>query len=188
MTKRIDIQDRELLRRISEGDTVAFDQLFLTHYSGLLRFAKSLMPYPSDGAEDSVCAVFGYIWERRHGLDISASIAAYLYTSVKNRILKELNRERIYERKADRTEHTAIADSIHNEPDSILQYKELDECIRHLIGKLPERSRMVFLMNRNDKLTYEEIAALLDISIHSVKTHMYRALLFLKTAVFTLGK
>lgn len=145
------------------------------------------MPYPSDGAEDSVCAVFGYIWEHRHKLDSGyTSITAYLYTSVKNRILKELNRERIYERKKDPTENLEITASIHSEPDNILQYKELDERIKYMIDQLPERTKLIFLMNRNDNLTYEEIGELLEISLNTVKTHMYRALLFLKTAVFTL--
>ncbi|GGH29093.1 DNA-directed RNA polymerase sigma-70 factor [Sphingobacterium alkalisoli] len=184
MVKRTDIQEQELLQRLSEGDTVAFDRLFLTYYHGLLRYAKSLMPYPSDAAEDIVCNIFGHLWEHRLRLNISTSIAAYLYTSVKNKILREINRDKLYERTTDRTEHIDIADSIHYEPDNILQYKQLDERIRDLINKLPQRTKMVFLMNRNDKLTYDEIAVLLDISIHSVKTHMYRALLFLKSSVY----
>ena len=184
MVKRTDINEQELLHRLSEGDTVAFDRLFLTYYQGLIRYAKSLMPYPSDAAEDIVCGIFGLLWEHRMRLNISSSIAAYLYTSVKNKILKEINREKLYERTTDRTEHIDIADSTHYEPDNILHYKQLDERIRSLINKLPERTKMVFLMNRNDKLTYDDIAILLDISIHSVKTHMYRALLFLKTSVY----
>jgi len=38
----------------------------------------------------------------------------------------------------------------------------------------------VFRMNRYEGFSYEEIAALLNISINSVKTHMFRALKSLK--------
>ena len=65
-------------------------------------------------------------------------------------------------------------------PDHLLMYKELDLDINQMISLLPERTELVFRMNRNDYLSYTEIAEMLNISIHSVKTHMYRAIKFLK--------
>ena len=65
-------------------------------------------------------------------------------------------------------------------PDHTLNYKEAAENIEKLIRLLPERMQLIFRMNREDELSYQEIADLLEISINSVKTQMYRAIKFLK--------
>lgn len=187
MEKPEKVNHQHLLMRLSKSDPAAFDELFLEYYAGLLRFARSHMPYPSDGAEDIVADVLGYLWQNRSRLDIRGSLAAYLYRAVKNNIIKEFSRSRFNN---GNFEEVVLlqADSSFNEPDSLLAYKELNTHIQFLIGKLPDRTRLVFLMNRDNGLTYLEISDLLGISINSVKTHMYRALLFLKVRTFTSGK
>jgi RNA polymerase sigma-70 factor (ECF subfamily) len=61
-------------------------------------------------------------------------------------------------------------------------YKDATQRIRHLINELPPQMRLVFQLNRYEGFSYEEIAGLLDISVNSVKTHMFRALKSLKAS------
>lgn len=65
-------------------------------------------------------------------------------------------------------------------PDQQLSYKELNVEMQRLIDRLPARTQLIFKMNRNDHITYDDIALILNLSVNSVKTHMYRALKFLK--------
>jgi RNA polymerase sigma-70 factor (family 1) len=171
--------DELLLNQIiSFSDEKAFDQLFSRYYPGLLHYARVLLPYPVDEAEDIITEVFLKIWKQKSTLQVHTSIASYLYISVKNRISD-------YYRKNSQYSYVSLDSLIDNPcPDHIadqqLTYKELNAEINRLISKLPARTQLIFLMNRNDQLTYEDIALILSISINSVKTHMYRALKFLK--------
>lgn len=47
------------------------------------------------------------------------------------------------------------------------------------LGKLPERTREIFLLQRIEGLTYRDIAATLDVSKGTVDKHMAKAMMFL---------
>lgn len=172
-------EDLQLLARIKTGEPEAFDLLFLKYYSNLMRFCKSLLPYPSDEAEDVVLEVFHKFWQQRNFVTIHSSLSSFLYAAVKNRVYD-------YHRKHSLRTFTtldAIPESLHldyQSPDQIIEFKEICENLEKMVKMLPEKMQIIFRMNREDSLTYQEIADLLEISINSVKTQMYRAIKFLK--------
>lgn len=156
----------------------AFDSIFKRYYEGLLSFAKVLIPYPSDEAEDIVAEIFCSLWLNRKQITINNTLGAYLYTAVKNRVSD-------YYRKRKIIFHIPEDDSVsadYQQPDDLLMYKDATQRIRHLISELPPQMRLVFQLNRYEGFSYEEIAGLLDISVNSVKTHMFRALKSLKAS------
>lgn len=68
-------------------------------------------------------------------------------------------------------------------PQYLLEEQELKAALDKAIADLPEKQRVVFLMSRIDKKTYQEIADLLDISRQAVEKRMYKALDTLRTVV-----
>ncbi|MEM7514507.1 MAG: sigma-70 family RNA polymerase sigma factor, partial [Bacteroidota bacterium] len=48
------------------------------------------------------------------------------------------------------------------------------------IAALPEKNRVVFLMNRIEKLTYQEIADSLGLSVKAIEKRMHKALIELR--------
>ncbi|MET0395166.1 MAG: RNA polymerase sigma-70 factor [Chitinophagaceae bacterium] len=172
--------DDVLLERIRNDDEKGLDQLFLNYYPGLISYARFHLPYPSDESEDIVQEVFLKIWQQRHSLAIQSSFAAYLYTTVRNRI-RDYHRSNGRQASLPIDELTDAAEApAQTIPDRPILLKELNTEISRLIDQLPPATRMVFLMNRSDNLTYTEIAAFLHVSVNTVKTLMYRALKFLK--------
>lgn len=98
---------------------------------------------------------------------------AYLFTSVRNHSLNYIKREKVigsidYEDETIVDEENIIDDKIVNE--------ELYTAVQKAINKLPEQCREIYLMNRYDELSYQEIADIKSISINTVKTQMKRAL------------
>ena len=61
-------------------------------------------------------------------------------------------------------------------PEHLLIQKEFDLKLQSAIAELPEKQRIVFLMNRIDKLTYNEIAERLDLSVKAIEKRMSQAL------------
>lgn len=179
--------DKQYLAELASGNEAAFEALFTRYYAGLLRYANTLVRYPSDAAEDVVTEVFGVIWTSRAQLNVTGSLAAYLYTAVRHRAFDRLREQRRTPLEAaDELPHTQL-EAEHQQPDHLLTYQELSEQLVHLISLLPERTRQVFQLHRDGGLTYEEMALLLGISLNSVKTHMFRALRFLKSTLYASG-
>ncbi|GAB3571124.1 RNA polymerase sigma-70 factor [Hymenobacter daeguensis] len=179
--------DRQYLEALALGHEAAFDALFTRHYAGLLRYAQSLLPYPTDAAEDVVADLFCTIWTSRAQLSVQGSLAGYLYAAVKHRSYDKLRQQRRAIVEAEEELSYAQPEALHLQPDELLVFQELSQHLLQLIERLPGRTRQVFQLHRDGGLTYEEIAALLGISVNSVKTHMFRGLRFLKEALHTSG-
>ena len=65
-------------------------------------------------------------------------------------------------------------------PEDEWRQKEIAAAVYQAIEALPEKTRILFSMNRFDHLTYAEIAEIQGISIKTVETQMGRALKFLR--------
>ena len=87
--------DASLVSLIQQNDREAFAILYDQYWKQLLSYAGKRLVLPQD-AEEVVQEVFVSLWERRHTLDISGSLDAYLHTAVRYRIY---NRYRDYLRK-----------------------------------------------------------------------------------------
>ena len=68
-------------------------------------------------------------------------------------------------------------------PESVTIEKEFKEKLELAIANLSEKNRTVFLLNRIDKKTFKEIAALLDVSVKTIEKRMSDALKQLKNDV-----
>ena len=60
---------------------------------------------------------------------------------------------------------------------------EIQNILMRAITNLPEKSRVAFMMNRFEELTYHEIADRLNISVKTVESHMGRALRLLRESL-----
>jgi RNA polymerase sigma-70 factor (family 1) len=179
--------DKQYLEALASGNEAAFDALFARHYTGLLRYAKSLLPYPSDAAEDVVADTFCAVWASHDQLNVQGSLASYLYAAVKNRSFDKLRQQRRSIVEAEEELPLHQSDAAYLQPDQLLVFQELNLQLLRFVEQLPERTRQVFQLHRDGNLTYEEIATLLGVSINSVKTHMFRSLRFLKDALQVSG-
>jgi RNA polymerase sigma-70 factor (ECF subfamily) len=61
-------------------------------------------------------------------------------------------------------------------PERILLGQEQLAAMERALVELPERTRVVFVLNRFEEFTYQEIAARLDVSVSAIEKHMMRAL------------
>jgi RNA polymerase sigma-70 factor (ECF subfamily) len=60
-------------------------------------------------------------------------------------------------------------------PEQLLSNKEMRDCIRREIGKLPDTLRTVFMLNALGRLADDEIARTLGISHNNAKVRLHRA-------------
>ncbi|MCW2387179.1 RNA polymerase sigma-70 factor (ECF subfamily) [Sphingobium sp. B11D3B] len=69
------------------------------------------------------------------------------------------------------------------EQETALQAVELMRTYQQALDALPEKTRNVFLMSRDEEMTYGEISAALGITAATVQYHMVRAIAFVAAAM-----
>lgn len=170
-------RENEWVKEIKKGQKEAFEALYRFYYPRLSQFAVRYVN-SKQIAEDLVHNVFYNIWINRQRLKAQGTLRSYLYSSVRNQAFKFLAKKKV--RNFTEPEELLILTSRDLNPVQALSSKELRQAIIEAIEQIPERRRQVFLMHREDKLTYTEIAEVLDISVKTVETQMSRSLKFLR--------
>jgi RNA polymerase sigma-70 factor (ECF subfamily) len=119
------------------------------------------------------------IWESRHKLEDYKLLNSYIFTIAYNNSI-DLIRKRINNSKY--LEHLKNSVVINVTPNAICQieFNELSIQAEKLISNLPERQKQVYLLHREEGLTYAEIAEQLGISKNTVENHMVKALKYLR--------
>ena len=121
--------------------------------------------------EDIVQEAFAMLWEKREKIVIRNSIRNYLVSTVRNLCIDRIRSDRNFRKYMDEYLKSPRTDMCG--PDEIYTRVELERRLNKALGELPETYRIVFEMSRFEKMTYDQIAKVLDISVRSAKR--YRA-------------
>ena len=173
--------DAELFNLLKEDDQGAYLEIY-DRYKVLLQNHAIRKLAQMDDVEDIIQELFLDLWEKRANIHLTTGLGNYLYTAVRNRIFNLY-----YKRQRQSTYLNSLTSVIEKGEyitDLALREKEFSEIIRNEIALLPPRMKEVFLLHRNEGLTYKEIADLLGTSEHTVATQIKKSL---KTLRIRLG-
>ncbi|MBM3419935.1 MAG: RNA polymerase sigma-70 factor [Bacteroidetes bacterium] len=165
---------------IRNGDIGAFESLFRSSYSPLVRYASTIVR-DKDTAEEIVQDLFYRLWADRKKTEIKSSLNGYLFRSVYNRCMHLIEHRKVV-RKYE-SEMALIDAGSPPTPLQEMQYGELQDKIARTLENLPERCCEIFCLNRFEGLKYSEIASKLSISVKTVEANMGRALKEFRKAV-----
>lgn len=173
--------NKELIKRLKNGDMVAFDTIYKQYCTRLFGFVYNIIKQETD-AEGIVQEVFIKIWESRHKIEDYSTFDSFLFTIAHNTTIsllrKRLNEKKYLEYlKSVQVEisSTDIIEEIH--------FNELKEKFNHLIERLSPRQKEIYRLSREDGLTHKEIAEKLGISKNTVEIHISKAIKFIKDNV-----
>jgi RNA polymerase sigma-70 factor (family 1) len=175
----------ELMERIRLGDTAAFDVLFTANYEPLLRFAYTYMRSRA-AAEEVVQDVFLKFWAQRERCVIRETVRQYLFAATRNQALNRLRRGQLeyqWVTKAQQADGATTVVPRARLADEETRVAELDSAIRAAVDRLPKRCREAFLLSREHRFTYEQIAELMGISVKTVQEQIGRALRALRISL-----
>jgi RNA polymerase sigma-70 factor, ECF subfamily len=176
--------DEELLSKIKQDSQTAFEIVFLRFYADMCSYAQTILGN-KDVSEEIVQDIFVKIWETRGALDIKSTLKGYLFRTVHNYCLNQIESWKVKDQYLNNAAN-AYYNNIHNIPFSgdypiaNLITQELTKQIKDSVDALPEQCREVFLSIRIRGLSYNQTAEKLNISVNTVKTQMSRAVSKLK--------
>jgi RNA polymerase sigma-70 factor (family 1) len=166
-------QEKALLLRISEGDEVAFREIF-NQYTGKIYSFAIYLTRSDFLAEEITQEVFLRIWTNRPKLAKVDYFQAYLKTIAKNIFSTHLRRLAL--EKGILKDISLNIQPGANTTEMTVDNRELQQILQTAIQQLPPQQKNVYILGRQQNLSYEEIAGTLNISVHTVKEHMHKAL------------
>jgi len=170
--------DFKLIELWKSGSEVAYKILFDRYFAKLYYYTLKMIP-DKETAEEIVMDVMMNIWQKKHLINNDLPISAYLFRSVKNKMIDFHRKRALKTISIDHEEGTFDLVS-HLSADSRVIESELDMQYTTGINSLSPQKKNVFMLSRNEGLTYQEIARKLNISKNTVENHMVAALKLLK--------
>jgi RNA polymerase sigma-70 factor (family 1) len=181
-TRKLEVlteSDNSLVSKIRDGDKFAIKELFRRYYNSLCRFATRFV-HSDEDVEDIVESVFEKIWTNREKLDSTQRIRSYLFKLTQNQALDFLkargNRHIALSKWIDSEESKKLRVISCSDPAQEMIDNEVRAAVAEAIERLPQRCKLVFTLNRQEGLSYSEIADVLDISERTVANQIVRAL------------
>jgi RNA polymerase sigma-70 factor (ECF subfamily) len=170
--------DNLFWRASLHDDEQAFKELFFEFYPSLCVYAGRFIS-PPETCEDIVQDTFYDIWKNRKKIKIHSSFKSLLIVSVKNNCLDHIRKQTIrqkYEEKIS-TEPSFTEDS----PEDIYTVSEIEKILYSALNNLPENIKKAFELSRFENMTYQQIAAEMDISVKTVEAYISKVLNILRT-------
>lgn len=167
-------QDRS---NIQDRDTeleVRFIRIFREHeyklYTLALRLTKSDLY-----AKDIIQEVFLSLWDHRDNIAGIHNMEAWLYRVTENKVLDFLRKAAVNAR-LKKAIWENLQDILTNETINLVEAKEVESIISKAVDSLPPQRQLIYRLNRDKGLSYQEIADELSVSRHTVKNQVFSAL------------
>lgn len=171
------MDEKESLRKLRDGDKTAFEFIYTKYYSSLYLHAYNKLR-DREIAKDIVHDMFAGIWLRKETLEINTGLAYYLYTSIRNRVIDYIAKEKSKANYLDSL--YGFSEKDEEATDHLLREKMLKEQIENAIDNLSPRLREVFELSRKQYLSHKEISEKLNLSEQSVRGYIKDALRILR--------
>ncbi len=176
--------EKTLVRRGQAGDNDAFARLVERNQAGVYNLALR-MTRDSEEAVDLTQETFLRAWRSLPGFRAEAKFSTWLYRIAYNVCL---SRRIVHPSTfADPNAAESVPVSESEEPPAIVLRQERRERVVAAMHRLTPAYRLVLDLYYWRDCTYEEIAAILDLPMGTVKTHIFRAKAALRTVLAAEG-
>ena len=172
-------------QRFIQGDSNALSNIYILYVDDLYSYGMKI--YPDESLiKDAIQEVFIHLIEKQKILSISKNIKTYIFRSLRNKILEELR---------SKNRKTKIESLIFNsKPPTIPDTEQMhisseEECrkqmvIQKALAHLSKNQKEAIYLRFTDGCNYEEISEIMEISIPSARTLVYRAIKQMKEFIF----
>lgn len=167
--------DEALILAFREGDAGAFDALLQRYATPLLTFLCRLLGNRAE-AEDLFQETFRRVLAKLDTYDSDRRFKPWLYQIAQNLAIDQLRRhQRI-------PQHEPIDDAMEQvvdsgpTPDEQLDRDDRKQMVRSAVEQLAPRQRATLVLAYFHEMSYNEVAAIMECSVGTVKKQMSRAL------------
>lgn len=176
--------DRELIERIKNKDTSAFEILHKRYRKAIMNFAYRFTGN-YETAEDATQDTFIKVYENAQSYKPTGSTKGWIYTIASNTAKNILRKTGQFQKISldtpisyDKGKTIRLIDTFADEeknPEKLIRQKELEEKVQEALKRLPEKYREVLVLCGIEGLSYDEAAEVLDTTPASIGVRLMRA-------------
>ncbi len=163
------VTDEDLIERVAQGDSLAFELLVQRYQAPALRAAYRFIGN-AHSAEDIAQETFLRVYRNAHLYKPLASFKTWFYLILGNLCRDAIKKKsRVYQ--ASLAQDTASGFNLNED----LEREERNRRIQRAIIKLAPQQRLALILCHYEGLTYAEAAKSLDVSVKAVESLLVRA-------------
>ena len=173
-------QEQTLWKDMISGNKKSFEDLYNQYFQALINYGFRITKN-ENLIEDAVQELFISIWNNRTNLSEVNEVKFYLFRSLKNKILRQLEKD-IFDKSEDVDVYLDFLISISEEQKKI-DSEQLNtnlDTLQRAIAHLPIRQQEVINLKYFHDFTLDEIAKLMDVNKQSVSNLLFRSYAILR--------
>jgi RNA polymerase sigma-70 factor (ECF subfamily) len=174
-------RDNLLIEQCLQGQQSSFSEL-IDKYKNLVFNLAYRMTYNLEDAEDISQETFIRVYRSLYNFNPNYKFSTWLYQMTLNICRDRFRKGKIPSisldaplKEDDQKDFSSIIPNNQNNPEDIIMGVEQNNFINDLITSLPLKYREVIILRHLRDLSYEEMSKILNISLGSVKTRLFRA-------------
>jgi len=173
-------QEQTLWKDMISGNKKSFEDLYKQYFQALINYGFRITKN-ENLIEDAVQELFISIWNNRTNLSEVNEVKFYLFRSLKNRILRQLEKD-VFDKSEDVDVYLDFLISISEEQKKIdsEQFDANLDTLQRAIAHLPIRQQEVINLKYYHDFTLDEIAKLMDVNKQSVSNLLFRSYAILR--------
>ncbi|MBK8500832.1 MAG: sigma-70 family RNA polymerase sigma factor [Saprospiraceae bacterium] len=161
------------IKLMQSGDPSGFDWIFATYHKKVFHYTLRFVQR-QEVAEEITSSVLLKIWQIRHSIDTTRSLSGLIFKMTKNLTIGHLRK--MARSNALRETFLDLANKDNrNTVEEVILLDEYMELANQAIKQLPPKCRQIYDLHYKDCLDNHSIAERLNISPHTVKSHLLKA-------------
>lgn len=167
-----DPNDHHLTERFLKGDRKAFEEIFDAYWYPLYKNAYDAIRSREE-AEEIIQDLFASLWQKRESLRIN-NLSNYLFVAVRRRIIDRSRSKLTHAKYWDYCKaHIPVQEKT---TEDMVSFNELNERLEEVISKLPQKSQLIFRLNKLEGHSVSEISKFLQLSERAIEYHLTRSI------------
>ncbi len=166
-----------LISQAQLGDIAAFERLMAMYQRKILSFSRAFVSDPelaSDVAQDAMLRIYRSLG----GFRFQSSLQTWMFRIVRNIVLDHAKSRRSKERKREQpldiTPERDMGATADRNPEAELLAHERKSQLWSALNEIPESYRSVLVLADIQGMSYEEVAAVVDTPVGTVKSRLNR--------------
>lgn len=167
----------ELVRALRQGNTQAFNRLVTSYQTKIYNLALNYVKQEEE-AKDLTQDIFVTVYRSISKLRDETKFVAWLYQVAINHCrnrYKKLQRRGYFNSQSIDDEESPLQLSGNDSPEKNLEQNRTIKLVRQAIAAMPKSEKEILLLRDIQELSYDEISAILNVPLGTVKSKLNRA-------------
>lgn len=171
-----------LKQRLADSDARAFEQIFRRLSKPVFRYVGGMVEH-DHLAHDITQDTFAKLWSIRERADEIDALRPYVLQMARNQVYNQYKSEQVHHDHQTEVRRQTLKTAHRPAPDEAVERDDLAASIEQWLEELPDRQREALVLCRQEGLSHDEIARIMQISPSTVNNHIVRALRTLRSRI-----